>query len=189
VTVNGEAMKTPFLIGDRIYLRALEPEDAPALKQFISDPEVTRTLMAYRPYTIAQELEFIERATKQDNDIVLGIATKSEDKLIGTTGLHRIDWRDRRTEFGILIGAKDEWNKGYGTDATRTIVRYAFETLNLNRVGLRVYEHNPRAMRAYEKAGFRKEGVLRQEAFREGRYWDTIIMGVLRNDWAGQTGR
>jgi len=182
-------MKTPFLIGERIYLRALEPEDAATLKQFISDAEVTRTLQAYRPYTIAQELEFIERATKSENDIILGITTKTEDKLIGTSGLHRIDWRDRRTEFGILIGAKDEWNKGYGTDATRTIVRYAFEILNLNRVGLRVYEHNARAMRAYEKAGFRKEGVLRQEAFREGRYWDTIMMGVLRSDLVERAGR
>ncbi len=182
-------MKTPFLTGERIYLRALEPEDAATLKQFISDAEVTRTLMAYRPYTIQQELEFIENATKKENDIVLGIATKSDDKLIGTIGLHRIDWRDRRTEFGILIGAKEEWNKGYGTDATRTIVRIAFETLNLNRVGLRVYEHNARAIRAYEKAGFRREGLLRQEAFREGRYWDTIIMGVLRSDWVEQAGR
>src|ERR1043166_3304342 len=132
-------MKTPFLIGERIYLRAFEPEDAAALKQFISDAEVTRTLMAYRPYTIQQELEFIEKATKNDNDITLGIAMKGDDKLIGSVGLHRIDWRDRRTEFGILIGAKEEWNKGFGTEATRLIVKYAFDVLNLNRVGLRVY--------------------------------------------------
>ena len=182
-------MKTPFLIGERIYLRAFEPDDAAMLKQFICDPEITRTLMAYRPYTIQQELEFIEKATKQENDIVLGIATKADDKLIGSVGLHRIDWRDRRCEFGIMIGAKEEWNKGFGTEATRLITRYAFETLNLNRVALRVYEHNARAMRAYEKAGFRKEGILRQDAFREGKYWDAIMMGVLRSDWVEQTGR
>ena len=176
-------MRTGFLTGERVYLRPFEPEDAATLKQFINDPEVTRTLTAYRPYSLQQEREFIERNGKSETDIILGITTRADDKLIGTAGLHRINWRDRNADFGIAIGAKDEWNKGYGTDATRLIVKYGFETLNLHRIGLRAYEHNGRAQRAYEKAGFRKEGVLRQDAYREGRYWDTVMMGILRSDW------
>jgi hypothetical protein len=72
-----------------------------------------------------------------------------------------------------MIGDKREWNKGYGTEVTRLLTRYAFETLNLNRVWLRVYEFNRYAIRAYEKAGYRREGVLRQDHFSDGPYWDT----------------
>ncbi|HYG73887.1 MAG TPA: GNAT family protein [Planctomycetota bacterium] len=176
-------MKTPFLIGDRICLRPLEREDARVLEFYINDPDVTRTLQAYRPMNLQIEEDWIADLYKKESDIVLGIAIKSSDKLIGATGLHRLEFKDRRAEFGISIGAKEEWDKGYGTEATRLIVGYGFETLNLNRISLRVYEHNPRAQRAYEKAGFKKEGVLRKEVYRLGRYWDTIVMGILREEW------
>ncbi len=89
----------------------------------------------------------------------------------------------RRASFGILIGDKAAWGKGYGSEATRLMLRHAFETLNLNRVWLHVYEYNQRGIRAYEKVGFRREGVLRQDTFRDGRYWDTIAMAVLREEW------
>jgi RimJ/RimL family protein N-acetyltransferase len=82
-----------------------------------------------------------------------------------------------------MLGEPEEWGKGYGSEATRLVLRYAFETLNLNRVWLHVYEYNERGLRAYEKAGFRREGRLRQEMFRDGRYWDTIVMGILRDEW------
>ena len=78
---------------------------------------------------------------------------------------------------------KGSWGQGYGTEATRLVVQHAFATLNLNRVWLEVYEYNPRGLRAYEKVGFRKEGVKRQDNYRAGRYWDTIVMAILREEW------
>ena len=90
---------------------------------------------------------------------------------------------DRHSGFGIVIGDKESWDKGYGTEATTLLVRYAFETLNLNRVWLHVFEENARAVRAYEKAGFRREGLLRQDHYRDGRYHNTIVMGLLRDEW------
>jgi RimJ/RimL family protein N-acetyltransferase len=84
--------------------------------------------------------------------------------------------------FGIGIGVTSMWGKGYGTEATRLLVRHAFQTLNLNRVGLEVYEFNQGAIRCYEKAGFRIEGRLRQSYFADGRYWDTVVMGILREE-------
>ncbi len=173
-------MKNAFLIGERIYLRPLEKSDAATLETYINDPEVTRTLCVHRPMNLERELEFIERIAKAETDVVLGIAVKSDDKLIGTTGLHRLDFKDRKAEFGISIGAKEEWDKGYGTEAVRLMVRYGFLTLNLNRIYLRAIEHNARAIRVYESVGFRKEGLLRQDCYRDGRYWDMVVMGILK---------
>lgn len=178
-------MKNPFLIGVKIYLRTLEGEDAEAVAGWFNDPEVTRTLKRHRPMSLAAERGFIERAGQNEDDVVLGIVVKQGDRLIGVTGLHHIDYRNRHTSFGIAIGDKSEWNKGYGTEVTGLMVRYAFETLNMNRIWLHVYENNPRGLRTYEKIGFKKEGVLRQECYREGRYWDTITMAILREEWTG----
>src|SRR5262249_47639304 len=111
------------------------------------------------------------------------IAVRATDALVGVTGLHQTDLRNRHASFGIVIGEKEAWGRGYGTEATALLVRHAFETLNLNRVWLHVFEDNERGIRAYEKVGFQKEGRLRQDTFREGRYWDTFVMGILREEW------
>jgi diamine N-acetyltransferase len=105
------------------------------------------------------------------------------DLHIGTTGLHAIDWRRRMACFGIEIGRKEEWGKGHGTEATELMVRYAFHTLNLNRVWLHVYEFNERGIRAYERVGFKHEATLRQDCYRDGRFWDVHHMGILRAEW------
>lgn len=178
-------MKKPFLIGEKIYLRPLEPEDAPVLSEYINDPEVRATLQMYLPQTNAQTLAFVQGqgAGKSSADVVLGIALKENDRLIGATGLHELDWKCRRTSWGISIGAKDCWNKGCGTEAARLMIKYAFETLGLNRVYLRVYDYNPRAIRAYEKAGYKREGLLRQDHYHAGKFWDVWLMGILRSDY------
>jgi RimJ/RimL family protein N-acetyltransferase len=176
-------VRNPFLIGPTVYLRPLEREDAPTLVPWMNDAEVTRFLRAYRPYNLAAEEEFIRRIAESTTDVTLGIVPRETDQLIGAAGLHQIDTRNRHAQFGISLGDKTAWGKGYGTEATRLIVRYAFETLNLHRVWLHVYEYNPRGHRVYEKVGFQLEGRLRQDTFRDGRYWDTLVMGLLRDEW------
>jgi diamine N-acetyltransferase len=177
-----------YLIGKQVYLRPLETEDAPALQAWINDPDVYPYLAVTRPFNRQAEEAFVERSMKSDHDLTLGIVVREGDRLIGTAGLFRIDFRNRHAGFGIMIGDKKSWNRGYGTEATRLIVRHAFETMNLNRVWLMVYEFNPRGTRAYEKAGFRLEGVLRQSAFSQGRYWDSKLMAVLRDEWSALEG-
>jgi len=176
-------MQCPYLIGERIYLRPLERADAPVVQPWINDPDIRHTIRRYRPINLQTEEEFIAQANADEHSLVLGIALTDGDRLIGGTGLHDIDYRNRDASFGIIMGVPSEQGKGHGTEATRLIVRHAFETLNLNRVWLQVYEDNLRGIRAYEKAGFRKEGVLRQDVFRAGRYWDTIVMAILREEW------
>jgi [ribosomal protein S5]-alanine N-acetyltransferase len=179
-------VKNAFLIGAKVYLRPLEKEDAPRIVPWFNDQEVIRTMLRYRPLTLREEEEYIEALSRSEDNITLGIVVRENDRLIGATGLHKTDFRNRSTSFGILIGEKDEWGKGYGTEATRLVVGYAFDTLNMNRVWLHVYEYNARGMRSYERVGFKKEGVLRQDTFRDGRYWDTVVMAVLRDEWAAQ---
>jgi RimJ/RimL family protein N-acetyltransferase len=176
-------MKNPFLIGSKIYLRPLEREDAGTVLPWVNDPEVTCNLLLYRPVNLQAEEEFIAKANQSEHDLVLGIAVAATDKLIGATGLDQIDFKNRHARFGILIGEKTEWGKGYGTEATGLLVRHAFETLNLNRVWLHVFEYNKRGIRVYEKVGFKKEGALRQDRFHGGRYWDTVAMGLLREEY------
>jgi RimJ/RimL family protein N-acetyltransferase len=171
------------LIGSKVYLRPLDLADAPTLTTWMNDPEVTRYLIIHRPLMLLAEEAFLRKMSESERDIVLGIVTREPEQFIGVTGLHQLDVRNRHVQFGIVVGEKSAWGQGYGTEATRLMVRYAFDTLNLNRACLHVYEYNERAVRAYQKAGFRTEGRLRQDRFLDGRYWDTFVMAVLREEW------
>jgi RimJ/RimL family protein N-acetyltransferase len=104
-------------------------------------------------------------------------------QLIGNIGIFNLEWPNRSAEFGIFIGDKSLWNKGYGTEAVELILKHGFETLNLNRIYLRVYSTNPRAKRSYDKAGFVTEGTLREAVYKNGKYADVHIMSVLRSEW------
>lgn len=179
-------MQNPFLVGDKIYLRPFEMSDAPKMAPWINDYEVTRNLRIHRPMSTKHEEDFVAHVHKLEHDVTLAMVVKEGDKLIGSVGLHNVDVTNRHCMFGIVIGEKALWGKGYGTEGTRMMTMYAFETLNMNRVWLHVYEFNARGMKAYEKVGYKKEGLLRQHVYREGRYWDVVSMGILRTDWDEQ---
>lgn len=176
-------MINPFQVGERVYLRPLETGDATQLQQWINDPEVSRYLSVYRPMKLEDEQQFIERANAGGENLAFGVALMQDDQLLGTAGLQRIDWKNRSAGFGISLGVPGEWGKGYGTEATRLVVRVAFERLNLHRVWLVVYEFNERGRRCYERAGFKGEGVMRDYHFADGRYWDAHLMAILQPEW------
>ena len=176
-------MNNPFLAGSLVYLRALERSDAPIILPWVNDPDVTRHLLIHRPTSLDAEEAFIEAMSRSDTDVVFGICRREPDRLIGVAGLHRIDYRNRHAMFGIFIGEAEDRGSGLGTEATALVARYAFDTANLNRVWLHVYEDNPAAIHVYEKLGFVREGLLRADSFRRRRYRNTIVMGLLRADW------
>ncbi|MEW5983831.1 MAG: GNAT family protein [Acidobacteriota bacterium] len=176
-------MSHAFLTGKVVALRAIERADAPVILPWVNDQRVIEQLLIHRPTSLAAEEAFIDSLSRSDHDVVFGVAELESGRLVGVCGLHRIDTKNRHAEFGIFIGESDARGKGLGSEATALIIRYGFDTLNLHRVWLRVYEDNKPALKAYEKVGFRREGLLRQDSFRRGRYWNTIVMGLLRADW------
>jgi len=176
-------VKNPFIIGEKVYLRALERSDGPLFVQWLNHPEIQQTTIHYRPLNLQDEDDFVDRMRASANDVGLVIVARDTDMPVGVTALHQIDWRNRYASFGITIGESANWGKGYGAEATRLMVQHAFATLNLNRVWLYVLEYNERGIRCYERLGFKKEGLLRQEHYRNGRYWDTWMMAILREEW------
>ena len=175
-------MENPFLIGDKVYLRPIEPDDGPRLRRWFNDYEVRRATSRHRPMHAAAQEEWMKNMQSR-GDVVLMIVVRGTDETVGMTGLHEIDPRHRRATYGIAIGEKNEWNKGYGTEAARLLVGYGFDTLNLHKVCLDAFADNARAIHSYEKLGFRHEGLFREHFFRDGRYCDGVVMGVLRNEW------
>ncbi len=171
--------------GEKIQLAAIQREYLPKYVEWLNDWQVAQFLMPgiLAPFNLDDEKEWYENRHNKEGNYLFAILTLAENKLIGNCGLHQVDLKNRSAIFGIMIGEKDYWGKGYGTDATRTLIRYGFEELGLNRIELEVYDFNPRAIRAYEKAGFRRDGVHRQGLYRMGQFHDEIIMCILREEW------
>ena len=185
-TAHPEPAPVVFYDGDRIYFRPVEPEDEPQMRRWINDPANWRGLGTRGPLNACREREWIEQQSKSTTDVQFGIVVRQGHRLIGTAGLHRIDPIARKAEFGINLGDRAYQNKGFGTEATRLAIRYGFEELNLNRIGLWVLSSNPRAIRCYQKSGFVPEGCQRQAAFRNGQYVDAYAFGILREEWEGR---
>ncbi len=181
-----------MLAGKLVCLRPLDMSDLEDYVRWFNDHEVTRFLASrYFMTRLAEEEWLRARTTRPDwsSNLFLAMDTRAEGRHIGSVGLHDISPEERKATFGIAVGEKDCWDRGYGTDATLTILRFGFEEMNLNRVMLHVDERNARAIACYRKCGFVEEGRMRQDRYAEGRYWDTLIMGILRPEWEALHGR
>lgn len=171
--------------GEKVELGPVQRDYVPRYVEWLNDWEIVQFLMPGipLPQTLERETEWFESRSKDQCNIVFAILALPEKNLIGNCGLNKLDFKNRTALFGIFIGDKNYWSKGYGTDAVRTILRFAFEQMGLNRVELEVYDFNPRAVRAYEKAGFRRDGVRREALYRDGKFHDIYLMGILREEW------
>jgi RimJ/RimL family protein N-acetyltransferase len=175
-----------MILGKTIRLRALEREDLKLLAGWLNDPEVRKNLSMYNPISMGQEEIWYENMLKQPSDeqpLAIEVPEEEGWRLIGDISLMHLNWRVRDAELGLYIGEKSFWNRGFGRKAIRLLLRHAFQTMNLNRVYLRVNETNLRGIRSYEKAGFMHEGRMRQAAFLDGHYIDLLLMSILRNEW------
>lgn len=180
-----------MIIANGVRLRAAERTDIPSFVTWLNDPEVRHGLSLFLPLSQADEERWFESMLSSplpEHPLVIEIETDTRWCAIGNCSFHEIDSRNRSAEVGIFIGAKDYWNRGYGTAVMRILLQHGFETLNLNRIMLRVFANNPGALRAYEKAGFIQEGRLRQAEYQDGGYLDVILMSVIREEWL-QSGR
>lgn len=175
-----------MLKGDRVLLGRIKREYIDSYLKWLNDPEITQYLSIFLPLTRMMEEDWIENLKNRNDTIVFAILIPDEDateKLIGNCGLHAIDWKNRVGEVGIMIGEKEYQSKGYGTEAMELLLDYGFKTVNLNRIQLRVYEFNSRAINSYNKIGFVEEGRMRQAMFINGEYHDMIFMSILQEEW------
>ena len=176
-----------MLTGKLVRLRAREMSDLDNAMRWINDPEVTCFLggPARYPYSSAQEEAWLVDAMQRTKppEISLSIDTLADGRYIGGIGLHKVNLEDRKAELGIMIGDKDCWSQGYGTDALLTLLRFAFDEVNLNRVNLLVHDDNARAIACYSKCGFIEEGRLRQDRYKGGAYHDSLVMGILVDEF------
>jgi diamine N-acetyltransferase len=179
-----------MIYGERIRLRAVEKEDLPMFAAWLNDPEVRQYLMVSLPLSMADEdswFESVRQRPAAERALVIEVKTGDGWQAVGNTSFMDIDWVNSLAEIGIFIGDKSRWSKGYGREVMRLMLKHGFETLNLNRIFLRVYEHNLRGIKAYEAAGFQHEGRLRQARYQDGCYRDVLIMSVLRSEWNALT--
>jgi diamine N-acetyltransferase len=168
--------------GEKTRLRAIEREDIPTFVRWFNDPEVRHYLEMYLPMSKAEEEHWFEAYLKDNTSRIFGIETE-EGVLVGNIGVTDLDWKNRTATLGIVIAEKEYWGRGYGSDAINALLGFAFGEMNLHRIQLSVYDFNERAMRCYEKCGFRHEGRAREAHYQNGRYHDSLLMAVLRREF------
>lgn len=171
------------LIGEKVVVRNLTRADVPLLVKWKNDPDIA-DLVRGAPINTTFEIESRRFARGlDDHDTLRLIIETLTGKPIGFISLGEIDRDNHKAEVGMLVGEKEYWDRGFGTDGLRILLNYLFFELDFNRIGLEVFEYNIRAKKAYQKIGFKVEGLLRQGLFRKGRYYDIFLMGILKQDF------
>ena len=175
-----------MIYGEKFRFRRAERDDLPLFMAWINDPVVTEGLTIYLPMGLWEEEEWFDGLAKRpqaERPMVVEIPDGDGWRAIGNVSLFNIDNVAHSAEVGIMLGDKSIWNQGYGTEVMRLLLKHGFETLNLNRIQLYVYEKNIWAIRAYEKVGFVHEGRRREAHYKNGKYEDILTMSVLRSEW------
>ena len=188
--VDRQEWLTAPLVGETVVLRRHRPENLATFQRWYRDTEVSR-LTRYRSEPMnPEEVERYFRARVLGGDTLsYAIHLAQNDRLIGSATFSQLDLANGSVTYHITIGERDCWGLGYGTEATELMLELAFEQLGLHRVALAVFEFNRRAIRSYEKAGFRIEGRLRDTILRDGRHWDEISMSILEPEWRAREAR
>lgn len=172
----------PLLEGPRVRLREVRVSDVtPAYYRWLNDPEVTRYLATRPPQSRAQIRDYVKRMRDDPADVFLAIVVRRVNRHIGNIKLGPIDWLNRRSEVSLVIGEKTYWHRGYGTEAISLVAAHAFETLDLHRLEAGCVSDNIASERAFVRAGFRREGILRERWLVDNRYMDHLWLGRVRS--------
>lgn len=178
-------MDNQLLTGKLVRLTAQDPATDPeAIERWDHDSEYTRLLSIepVRPTSAREAREWMEKP-RGESAFRFSIHTLQDDRIIGFLNVMRVDYINGNCFVGIGIGEREFWSKGYGTDAMKLALRFAFTELNMQRVSLDLLASNARAQRSYEKCGFRVEGVERRSEGRDGSRQDILAMGILVDEW------
>jgi RimJ/RimL family protein N-acetyltransferase len=168
--------------GHKVYLRPIDERNIETFLRWINDRSISRYLESYLPVTERGEQAWFESVVHSQNNILFSIVTL-DGVLIGNTGLMNIKWNDRVGFTGTMIGEKEFWGKGYGTDSKMLLLDYAFNVLNMRKICSSTYAFNDRSLASMLKCGFQEEGRRRLQVYREGEYYDEIMVGVFKEEW------
>lgn len=175
-----------FRSGPRVDLRPVEESDLPYFTRWLNDEQVAGKLTVIRPVSLADEQRwYADRIVKENAaSVKLTIVLRETRQPIGVIALERIDHLHGTATLGWFIGPVAEWGKGYGPEALRLLLDYAFLVLNLRKINAAVFDFNERSKRGLEKCGFREEARLSQQHYRQGRYADELLLALFRADYA-----
>ncbi|MBU3106526.1 GNAT family N-acetyltransferase [Clostridium gasigenes] len=172
--------------GKLVELRAYKEEDIEIATNFINDEEIKKFLCLGVPFPMTKwEEEAWVKSRKAGADFTYDFAVcdLKDGKYIGGCSINEANIKNKNCTIGIMIGDKDYWSKGYGTDALNILIKFIFEELNMEKVKLSVFGFNERAKACYKKVGFKEEGIFKKEIFRNGKYHDEIRMAIFREEW------
>jgi RimJ/RimL family protein N-acetyltransferase len=174
-----------LLHGERVRLNALTSDDLPTIVRWYEDADFMRLYDALpaRPKSEAELTKWLEGLQKDKNTFAFAVRTQDSDALVGTVELDGILWAHRVSGFGIAIGDRAHWGKGYGTEAAQLTLAFAFNELNLHRITATVFSYNARSIALMEKLGFQREGAFREFLQRDGERYDMLLYGLLRREW------
>ncbi|NPV91158.1 MAG: GNAT family N-acetyltransferase [Firmicutes bacterium] len=177
----------PRILGKKVDLREYRLEDLDAIREWVNDRETVRNLddVFIYPHTLNMTEEYLNRILedKLENERHFVIASHETDEYLGQVALMHVDWRSRIATLGIVIAQKENRDQGYGREAIELVLDFAFGQLNLHRVELCVREYNTRGCHLYLKCGFVEEGRKRKHYYIDGQYTDTILMGILKEEY------
>lgn len=173
-----------MIVGKRVQLRAIEFEDLRLLAEWRNDQEIYQYFFEHEPLSLVSQKRWFEIFLKNANEKFWIIETIEHREPIGTVAFLHIDWRNQKSELGrFLISPNNLRSSGYGSEVLQLVIRYAFEHMNLSRLYVQLFLDNVHALNFYKKHGFKKEGVLRQHIFNNGRYKNVATMALLREDY------
>ncbi len=175
--------KIKFLEGEKIYLRPFQEKDVDIIEFGKNNTKVRETLFLFAPQTREDVEEEIKKWLADKTTALFTICENKTHNPVGQTALFRIDYISRAAIFYIAIYDPRYWSKGYGTEATKLMLEYSFDILNLNRIQLHVAVENIKGVKAYERTGFKIEGTLREAMYHHNKYIDFHVMGILRNEY------
>ena len=171
-----------MITGQKVFLKGLTKDESMLIYEWVNREELRALTGTQYPISEYEHEEWIKKIATAADKKLFFVCDMESGKPIGTIGLKNFNHTVRNAELFISIGDPNFVSGGYGTDAVKILVDYCFNHLNLHKVFLRVYESNQRAIRCYEKVGFQKEGILRDEHFVNGKYENVIVMGILATD-------
>ncbi len=175
--------RSVMVIGEKIKLVPLDKEDLAKSRSWVNNSLLNSRMLRVLPVSWEDQERWYEDIIQDTSKIVFAIKTLDDEQHVGNAGLYHIDWIHRRAEFWILIGEQDFWRQGIGSDVVSLMQRYAFDSLNLNKLYVNVGIDNEAAIALYKKTNFVEEGIMKEHYYIEGKYLDMVTMAILRSEF------